>query len=235
MALLDVRSLDVFYGQSQVIHDVSFQVEEGTVVSIIGANGAGKTSILDSIFNFTEWDGEIRVEGNDVRGLAGSDVARLGVSYCMEEHNLFPYMNVHENLLMGANANREGLQSALEDVYELFPKLEDRREQRAKTLSGGEQQMLAIGKALMADPRLLILDEPTLGLAPVIIEDISDALDTLSQRQTILLVEQNVTFGFEHSDEIILIETGEIVQQGTPAELEDDSYVQEAYLGLPSA
>ena len=234
MAILDVRSLDAFYGQSQVIHDVSFAVEEGEVVSIIGANGAGKTSILDSIFNYTDWDGEIRVDGTSVRGLAGSDVARLGVSYCMEEYNLFPYMSVKENLLMGANASRGHLQSNLEEVYDLFPRLEDRPGQRAKTLSGGEQQMLAIGKALMAEPKLLILDEPTLGLAPVIIEDISDALEMLSQRLTILLVEQNVTFGFEHADEIFLIETGEVVTRGSPDELEDDDYVQEAYLGLPS-
>ena len=234
MALLDVDSLDVFYGQSQVIHDVSFTVEEGEVVSIIGANGAGKTSILDSVFNYTEWEGEIRVDGTDVRGLAASDVARLGVSYCMEEYNLFPYMSVKENLLMGANASREDVESNLEEVYGLFPRLEERLGQRAKTLSGGEQQMLAIGKALMAEPKLLVLDEPTLGLAPVIIEDISEALERLSQRLTILLVEQNVTFGFEHADEILLIETGEVVTRGPPDELEGDEYVQEAYLGLPS-
>jgi len=234
MALLDVSSLDVFYGQSQVIHDVSFTVDEGAVVSIIGANGAGKTSILDSIFNYTEWDGEIQVDGTDVRDLASSDVARLGVSYCMEEHNLFPYMSVKENLLMGANVSRDDIESNLGEVYGLFPKLEERAGQRAKTLSGGEQQMLAIGKALMADPKLLILDEPTLGLAPVVIEDISDALETLGERLTILLVEQNVTFGFEHADEIILIETGNVVTRGTPSELEGDEYVQEAYLGLPS-
>ena len=234
MALLDVDSLDVFYGQSQVIHDVSFAVDDGEVLSIIGANGAGKTSILDSIFNYTTWEGEIQVDGTDVRDLAASDVARLGVSYCMEEHNLFPYMSVKENLLMGANASREHLQSNLEEVYDLFPRLEERVGQRAKTLSGGEQQMLAIGKALMAEPKLLILDEPTLGLAPVIIEDISEALETLSQRLTVLLVEQNVTFGFEHADEILLMETGEVVTRGTPDELEGDEYVQEAYLGLPS-
>lgn len=232
MSLLSVSDLDVFYGSSQVVSDVSFSVDENGVIGLVGANGAGKTSILDSIFNYTEWTGEIRVDGTDVSDLDGSAVANLGVSYCMEEHNLFPFMDVSENLLVGGSQHREDIEANLQEVYELFPRLEDRRTQEAKTLSGGEQQMLAVGQALMADPDLLILDEPTLGLAPVIIEDISEAIETLRERVGILLVEQNVTFSFKHADEIILLETGEVAAQGTPDELEGDPLVQEAFFGV---
>lgn len=234
MSLLSVEGLDVFYGTSQVVFDVSFGVDENDVVSLVGANGAGKTSTVESIFNYTDWTGSITFAGKDVANMSSSEVARLGVSYCMEENNLFPYMSVKENLLMGATTNQTGLDDRLEWVLDLFPRLGERLDQRAKTLSGGEQQMLAIGKALMSDPRLLILDEPTLGLAPVIIEDIAAAIEQLRDEVTILLVEQNVTFGFEHADEILLMETGEIVTRGTPEELDGNSYVQEAYLGMPA-
>jgi len=233
VSLLSVSDLDVFYGRSQVVDGVDFDVDPNRVVSIIGPNGAGKSTIMDSIFNYTKWEGEIRFDGQDLRGMAAHEIASLGISYCMEEHNLFPYMTVGNNLLTAAHDHQGNVEANLDDVFDLFPKLEERQGQEARTLSGGEQQMLAIGKALMADPKLLIVDEPTLGLAPIVIDDISEAVRRLREEVTILLVEQNVTFGFEHADEIILIETGEIVASGPPEDLQDDEYVQEVYLGLP--
>lgn len=233
MALLEVDDLEVFYGKSQVVDGVSFEVESGQLVSLVGPNGAGKTSILDSIFNYTDWRGDIRFQGESLADRAPYDIAEMGVSYCMETDNVFPYMTVRENLLSGAHRNREAVDDRLSRVYEVFPTLEKRGEQRANTLSGGERKMLAIGKSLMSEPDLLILDEPTLGLAPVIVDTISEAIDQLREQNfAVLLVEQNVTFGFEHADEVLVMKTGEFVARGPPAELQDDDEIGEAFLGL---
>jgi branched-chain amino acid transport system ATP-binding protein len=236
MALLEVEDLEVFYGKSQVIHGVSFAVDRGELVSIVGPNGAGKTSLLDSLVNHTDWTGEIRFDGTSVADCTPYEVADLGLSYCMEEDNVFPYMTVRQNLLSGAHRKRDAVQDRLEMVHDLFPILEERADQRANTLSGGQRQMLAIGVSLMGDPEMLVLDEPTLGLAPVIIDDIADAIDRLREEDlAVLLVEQNVTFGFEHADRVILMDTGEFAASGPPEELEDDEYVSETFLGMPSA
>jgi len=236
MALLEVRDLDVFYGKSQVVNGVSFEVDAGELVSIVGPNGAGKTSILDSLFNYTDWRGEIALDGTDLAGMNPYDIAKLGISYCMEEDNVFPYMTVRENLLSGAHRNRDAVDARLASVYDLFPILDERTEQRANTLSGGQRQMLAIGIGLMSEPDLLVLDEPTLGLAPVVIDDIAEVIDRLREQEfSVLLVEQNVTFGFEHANEVILMETGEVVARGPPDELREDDDVSEAFLGMPSA
>lgn len=236
MALLEVDDLTVRYGKSQVVNGVSFAVETGDLVSIVGPNGAGKTSVLNSIFNYTEWDGDIRFDGESIAGKPPYEVADLGVSFCMEEDNAFIHMTVKENLLAGAHSNRDAAHERLAMVYDLFPVLENRTEQRAGTLSGGERKMLAIGKALMSDPALLVLDEPTLGLAPVIIDKIADSIDSLREQDlSVLLVEQNVSFGFEHADEVILMETGDIVTQGRPDKVRENEYVSEAFLGLPAS
>jgi len=159
----------------------------------------------------------------------------MGLSYCREEENVFPYMTVLQNLLIGSHLNQEHAEEHLEAVYELFPILEERSDQRANTLSGGQRQMLAIGIALMSEPDMLVLDEPTLGLAPVIVDDIAAAIDRLRERDLgILLVEQNVNFGFEHADRVILMETGEIVRSGHPAELREDDYVSQTFFGMSS-
>jgi branched-chain amino acid transport system ATP-binding protein len=236
MALLEVSDLEVFYGKSQVIHGVSFEVEAGELVSIVGPNGAGKTSLLDSLVNYTDWTGDIRFKGTDVSDRTPYQVADLGLSYCMEEDNVFPYMSVRQNLLSGAHRRRDAVQERLSLVHDLFPILEERADQRANTLSGGQRQMLAIGVSLMGDPDMLVLDEPTLGLAPVIIDDIAEAIDRLREEDlAVLLVEQNVTFGFEHADKAILMDTGEFVISGPPEELKDNEYVSETFLGMPSA
>lgn len=236
MAQLEVTDLDVFYGKSQVVNGVSFEVDTGELVSIVGPNGAGKTSTLDSLFNYTDWRGDIVFDGTNLAGMDPYDIAEHGMSYCMEEGNVFPHMTVRENLFTGAHRNRDAVFDRLEYVYDLFPILEDRTDQRANTLSGGQRQMVAIGIALMSEPDLLVLDEPTLGLAPVIIDDIADAITRLREQDfAVLLVEQNVTFGFEHANEVILMETGEFVARGSPDELRDNEYVSEAFLGMPSA
>jgi branched-chain amino acid transport system ATP-binding protein len=235
MALLAVEDLAVYYGKSRVVDGVSFEVDAGELVSIVGPNGAGKTSVLDSLVNGTDWRGEIRFQGESVASEKPSAIAARGLSYCMEEGNVFPHMTVRENLLTGAHHERQDVESRLEDVVALFPRLEERADQKATTLSGGERQMVAIGKALMGDPDLLVLDEPTLGLAPVIVDDIAAAVDRLrDQHLSVLLVEQNVTFGFEHADEVLLMETGSFVARGAPETLREDDSVSEAFLGMPS-
>lgn len=236
MTLLEVSDLEVFYGKSQVIHGISFEINTGELVSVVGPNGAGKTSLLDSLVNHTDWSGEIRFDGTDIAGKSAYEVAELGLSYCMEEENVFPFMTVRQNLLSGAHMKRDAVEERLSLVHDLFPILEERADQRANTLSGGQRQMLAIGVSLMSDPELLVLDEPTLGLAPVIIDDIADAIDRLREQDiSVLLVEQNVTFGFEHADKAILMDTGEFVRSGPPDELKNDDYVSETFLGMPSA
>lgn len=230
--MLEINDLVVSYGNSQVVNGVTFEVPDHSVVSLIGPNGAGKTSILRSIFNYTDWSGEIRFRGRDVAGRNPADIAADGIGYCMEESDLFLHMSVRDNLVMGSYASRQSTQERMDRVYELFPILAERESQNAVTLSGGEQQMLSIGKVLMADPDLLILDEPTLGLAPIVIDTISEALTQLRSEATILLVEQNVTFGMKHADEIVLLETGSVVSRGSPSELQADEHIRRSYLGM---
>lgn len=236
MPILSIEDLSVFYGKSQVVDEVSFDVDAGSLVSIVGSNGAGKTSVLDSLCNYTDWTGLIEFKGDSLAGEAPYDIAARGLSYCMEEKNVFVYMSVRENLLAGAHRHRDDIEARLDAVYTLFPRLEERTEQRAGTLSGGERKMLAIGKALMSEPDLLVLDEPTLGLAPVVIDEIAAAIERLRERElSVLLVEQNVTFGFEHADEVLLMETGEFVARGSPDELRANDRISEAFLGMSSA
>lgn len=233
--LLAVNDVDVFYGKTQALSGVSLTVEQGEIVGLIGPNGAGKTTLLDAISGFTAFDGTITFDGSDVATLGPQGAVEEGLIYCTEDRDLFPYFSVHENLLMGAQArdDRSNVDDDLEMVYELFPRLDERREQEAETMSGGEQQMLAIGRALMGNPELLMLDEPTLGLAPVIVEDISDSIERLREEGlTILLVEQNSTFALRHADRLSLIENGEIELEGSSAEFRDNEYVRDAYIGI---
>jgi branched-chain amino acid transport system ATP-binding protein len=233
--MLAVENLDVHYGRTQALADVSLSVEEGEIVAVIGPNGAGKTTLLDSIAGFKGYDGSIRYGGSEVRTSGAEALVRNGLIYTTEDRDLFPYFSVHENLLMGAQfrSDRRAVQSDLDMVYTLFPRLDERRGQNAETMSGGEQQMLAIGRALMGDPDLLMLDEPTLGLAPVIIQDISDAIERLREEGlTILLVEQNSTFALRHAERLALLENGEVELAGTAAEFRDNEYVRDAYIGI---
>ncbi|GAB3683545.1 ABC transporter ATP-binding protein [Salinarchaeum chitinilyticum] len=233
--LLAVEDVDVFYGKTQALSDVSLSVDRGEIVGLIGPNGAGKTTLLDAIAGFKAYDGTITFDGKDVAALGTQAAVGEGLIYCTEDRDLFPYFSVHENLQMGAQArdDQENVEDDLEMVYDLFPRLEERREQEAETMSGGEQQMLAIGRALMGDPELLMLDEPTLGLAPVIVDDISDSIERLQDEGlTILLAEQNSTFALRHADRLSLIENGEIELEGSSAEFRDNEYVRDAYIGI---
>jgi len=233
--LLSVRDVDVVYGKTRALSGVSLSIDRGEILGVIGPNGAGKTTLLDAIAGFKAYDGEITFDGIDVARIGARGAVEEGLVYCTENRDLFPYFTVHENLLMGAQArdDRAAVAQDLEMVYDLFPRLEERREQEAATMSGGEQQMLAIGRALAGDPDLLMLDEPTLGLAPVIVQDISDTIDRLHEEGlTILLAEQNSTFALRHADRLALLENGEIELEGTAAEFRDNEYVRDAYIGI---
>ncbi|WP_226481359.1 ABC transporter ATP-binding protein [Natrinema amylolyticum] len=233
--ILEIEDLNVYYGKSHALKGVSLSIDEGEIYGVIGPNGAGKTTMLNAIAGFVEYEGTIRYDGADLARVNPQQIVRDGLIYCTEDRDLFPYFSVHDNLLMGAQFrdDRDAVREDLEMVYELFPRLDERREQEAETMSGGEQQMLAVGRALMSDPDVLMLDEPTLGLAPVIIQDISEALERLSEQGlTILLAEQNSTFALNHAERLSLIETGEIELSGTHDEFTDNEYVREAYVGV---
>ena len=233
--LLQLENVDVSYGKTQALKNVSLEVNEGEIVGIIGPNGAGKTTMLDSIAGYKEYSGSITYEGTEVAETNSGKLVNEGLVYCTEDRDLFSYFTVHENLQMGAQFrnDRDAIQEDFEFVYDLFPRLDERRDQEAQTMSGGEQQMLAVGRALMSDPDLLMLDEPTLGLAPVIIDDISEALERLQDEgMTILLVEQNSTFALRHAERLSLLEQGSIELSGSADELRDDEYIRDAYVGV---
>lgn len=233
--LLELEGVDVYYGKTQALGDVSLSVDSGEIVGAIGPNGAGKTTMLDAVAGLKSYEGTIRYKGTEVTSVTSRELIKDGLVYCTEDRDLFPFFSVHENLLMGAQFrdDSKAVQEDLEMVYELFPRLDERREQEAETMSGGEQQMLAVGRALMSDPELLMLDEPTLGLAPVIIDDISDAIRRLHEEGlTILLVEQNSTFALRHAERLALIENGSIELSGTAGEFKESEYVRDAYIGV---
>jgi branched-chain amino acid transport system ATP-binding protein len=236
MNILEVSSLSVFYGDIQALWDVSFKVKPGQIVSILGANGAGKTTALKSICGLLPpAGGRVQFKGRTISGLAPHEVADSGISLVPEGRQLFPQLNVEDNLRMGSYLKRTKNKRAanFKYVYELFPVLSERKNQEAQTLSGGEQQMLAIGRAMMQDPELIMLDEPSLGLAPLLVQEVFKVIQALGrQNKTILLVEQNVHQALKISDYGYVLENGRIVHQGTGKELEQDPRVREAYLGL---
>jgi branched-chain amino acid transport system ATP-binding protein len=230
--LLEANDLAVSYGEIKAIRGIDFHVDTNEIISFIGPNGAGKTTLVDTISGFLDYEGTLQYHGTEIRETSTDKLVDEGVIYCTESRNLFNHMTVEENLELGAYKHSEGLEENFEFVYELFPTLEERIDQEAGTMSGGEQQMLAIGRALMGEPELLILDEPTIGLAPVIIDDISNAIEEITDRGiTILLAEQNVTFAMDHADRVYLLENGEIQRYGDPASFEGDEEIQEVYLG----
>ena len=233
MAMLKVENLSVHYGIIQA--DVSFDVNEGEVVSLIGANGAGKTSILRTISGLVRpSSGEINFLGNNIQKAATRKIVASGLSQVPEGRHVFPGLTVLENLEMGAflSNNREENLARLKRVFERFPRLEERKNQDAATLSGGEQQMLAMGRALMSQPKLLLLDEPSMGLAPIFIQEIFDIIqDIQKQGTTVLLIEQNAKKALSIADRGYVLETGKIVLSGTGKELLASDEVQKAYLG----
>jgi branched-chain amino acid transport system ATP-binding protein len=235
MAMLEVKDLHTFYGNIEALKGVSLEVDEGEVVTLIGSNGAGKSTTLRSISGLTPpREGSIRFEDSEIGETPPQDIVQLGISQAPEGRKIFPRMNVRENLELGAYLRRDsdGIQRDLERVYELFPRLKERERQKAGTMSGGEQQMLAIGRAMMASPKLLLLDEPSMGLAPVLVERIYETIGEINkQGTTILLVEQNANFALDASSRGYVLETGEIAISDSSDALRDNPDVQKAYLG----
>jgi len=234
--LLEVEGLCVNYGRIEAIRDITFSVEQGSVVTLIGANGAGKTTTLKTLSGLRKVRaGAVRFQDRDITHMATHERVPLGISQSPEGRRIFPGMTVVENLDMGAyaRADRAKTRSAdLERVFGLFPRLHERRDQAAGTMSGGEQQMLAMGRALMSHPTLLLLDEPSMGLAPKLIQQIfSIIVDIREQGTTILLVEQNAAQALKIADKAYILETGEVVRTGTGRELAADDSVRAAYLG----
>ncbi len=236
--MLEINGIDVFYGSVQALWDVSFRIEQGEIVTIIGANGAGKSTLLRSIAGLLEpRRGEIRFEGENVTGLPPYALVRRGIVLIPEARQLWPAMTVIENLEMGAYARaaRRVRKETLRSVLQMFPMLEHRARQNAGTLSGGEQQMCAIGRGLMARPRLLLLDEPSLGLAPLLVREVFASLKAIrEQGVTIVLVEQNMAHALALADRAFVMETGRITLSGAARDLQNDPRVREGYLGAAS-
>ena len=235
MSMLKVENLSVHYGMIQAVRDVSFEVNEGEVVSLIGANGAGKTTILRTLSGLVRPSaGKIQFLGKEIQKLPAQKIVAGGLSQVPEGRHVFPGLTVMENLEMGAflKINREENQANLKRVFSRFPRLEERKNQDAATLSGGEQQMLAMGRALMSTPKLLLLDEPSMGLAPIFIQEIFDIIqDIQRQGTTVLLIEQNANKALSIADRGYVLETGKIVLSGTGQELLASDEVRKAYLG----
>ena len=235
MALLELKDVHTFYGNIEALKGISLEVEEGEIVTLIGSNGAGKSTTLRSISGLTPLRaGSIRFEGREIGETAPQDIVQLGISQAPEGRKIFHRMSVRENLDLGAYLRRDAdeIEEDVERVYELFPRLEERKKQKAGTMSGGEQQMLAIGRALMARPKLLLLDEPSMGLAPILVERIYETVAEINkQGTTILLVEQNANFALEVSKRAYVLETGAIAVSDEAAALRDNPDVQKAYLG----
>ena len=235
MSMLKVENLSVHYGMIQAVRDVSFEVNEGEVFSLIGANGAGKTTILRTLSGLVRpSSGRIEFLGQEIQKTPAQKIVASGLSQVPEGRHVFPGLTVLENLEMGAflKKNREENQANLKKVFSRFPRLEERKNQDAATLSGGEQQMLAMGRALMSTPKLLLLDEPSMGLAPIFIQEIFDIIqDIQKQGTTVLLIEQNANKALAIADRGYVLETGKIVLSGTGKELAASDEVRKAYLG----
>lgn len=233
--MLKVENIDVFYGNIQALKGVSLEINQGEIVTLIGANGAGKSTLLKTISGLLKpKNGEVLFEGKSIKGKAAQSIVKQGISHVPEGRRIFSNMSVMENLELGAflRKDKAGIRQDLEKVFQLFPRLNERKKQSAGTLSGGEQQMLAMGRALMAKPRLLLLDEPSMGLAPLLVKTIFRIIEEISQTgTTILLVEQNANMALSIANRAYVIETGRVVLSGTSEELNASDQVKSAYLG----
>ncbi len=233
--MLRVEDINVFYGKIHAIHDLSFHVNEGEIVTLIGANGAGKSTILKTISRLLDpTSGIIKFRGEDIKKVPPHQIIDMGMAHVPEGRRVFSKMTVYENLEMGAyiRKDKREILEDLEMVYKRFPRLKERLKQPAGTLSGGEQQMLAMGRALMSRPKILLMDEPSMGLAPLLVDEIFDIIDNLNRAgTTILLVEQNAHKALKVADRGYVLETGKIIAEGKASDLLDDDSVKMAYLG----
>jgi len=232
--MIEIDRLSVAYGSVQALRDISLEIGSGEFVSIIGPNGAGKTTLLRSLCNVVPWQsGDIRIDGASIRGRDPWDIAHLGIAHVPEGRRVFGQMTVEDNLRIGS-MKRRGDPAQMETVYDLFPRLKERRERRAIMLSGGEQQMLAIGRALMCRPRLLMLDEPSMGLAPLLVEQVFHHIGELFRAQglAVLLIEQRATEALEASQRSYVLEGGRVAMSGPSSRLLNDPAIQSSYLGV---
>jgi branched-chain amino acid transport system ATP-binding protein len=233
--VLEVESLKAFYGQTQALHGVSFALEPGGITTLLGANGAGKTTTLRSICSMVRTEGSIRFDGRDIAGRATEDIVRLGVGHVPEGRGTFTALSVEENLRVAAytRTDKGAVRRDLDMVFEYFPILKERLGQQAGTLSGGEQQMLAISRALMLGPRLMLLDEPSFGLAPLIVQEIFRIMRRINSeaKVSMLLVEQNAALALELADHAYVLETGRVVMSGKSSVVKSDEAIRKSYLG----
>ncbi|MCL5877338.1 MAG: ABC transporter ATP-binding protein [Candidatus Bathyarchaeota archaeon] len=234
--MLEVENVSAAYGMVQILRDVSFKIEKGEIVSIIGPNGAGKTTLVKTIMGFLKpQTGTIKFKGENIEKLATNDIVKKGLTMIPEGREIFPRMSVEENLMLGAYTitDKEKIKQTKENVYKIFPVLKKKEKALAQTLSGGEQQMLVICRSLMSNPELLILDEPSLGLAPIIVEKVLDTVRAINEEGvTVLLVEQNIHDSLNVANRGYVLEEGRIVLEGKSRELLSNSHIKEVYLGL---
>jgi branched-chain amino acid transport system ATP-binding protein len=235
MSMLAIKDLRAYYGQVQALHGLEFSLNEGTVTTLLGANGAGKTTTLRAICNMVRSTGTIEFEGKPINGMTTENVVRLGIAHVPQGRGTFTNMTVEENLQLGAisRQDRKAIGADIERMYAHFPVLRQRHTQQAGTLSGGEQQMLAVARALMLRPRLMLLDEPSFGLAPLVVRDLFGILGKINREDkvTILVVEQNAQLALELAEKAYVIETGRIVMSGSAKEIADNEDIRKSYLG----
>ena len=233
--LLEARNLQAGYGQTRVLHGMDFAIEKGSITALLGANGAGKTTTLRALCAMVKTQGEVSFDGRRIDGLATEDIVRLGVAHVPDGRGTFLNLSTEENLRLGAYSRRDrrAIEPDLERVYGYFPRLRERRTQQAGTLSGGEQQMLAVSRALMLSPKLMLLDEPSFGLAPLLVRELFTILHDIRAREgvSMMLVEQNAAMALDLADHAYLIETGRVVLQGSAQELKSNDSVRRSYLG----
>lgn len=233
--MLKIENLNIKYGAIHAVKGIDLEVKQGEIVTLIGANGAGKTSILKALSGLVKAsEGMITYEGHSLNKMSAQDIMKLGISHVPEGRRIFSGMSVLENLELGAyqRKDKDGIKQDLESIYQRFPILKDRSKQNAATLSGGEQQMLAMGRAMMSKPKLLLLDEPSMGLAPILVREIFSIIEDIKkQGVTVLLVEQNARMALSVADRAYVLETGKVVMSGTGKELAESEDIQKAYLG----
>lgn len=235
MSMLEVKDLEVYYGVIQAIKGISFHVDKGEVIALIGANGAGKTTTLHTVTGLlSPKAGRVIFEGKDITKVPAHKIVSMGMAHVPEGRRVFAELSVYENLKMGAytRKNKSEIEESLQNVYKRFPRLEERKNQMAGTLSGGEQQMLAMGRALMSKPKIILMDEPSMGLSPIMVNEIFDIIRSVSEGgTTVLLVEQNAKKALSIADRAYVLETGKIVLEGKAADLLENDSIKKAYLG----
>ncbi len=229
--MLEVNNLHAYYGKSHVLHGVHFKVGQGEIVALLGRNGSGRSTTAKAVMGLVDCEGDIRWKGQQIQGRKPFEVAHLGLGYVPENRDIFPKLTVHQNLLLGQKGSGKGSRWSFDDMYAMFPRLKERQHTEAGVMSGGEQQMLTLCRTLMGDPDLIIIDEPTEGLAPKIVELVAEYLQKLKSRGvSVLLIEQKLTIALNISDRTLVMGHGSIVFEGTPAELKANPYVRKEWL-----